>query len=298
MSAAARQQVVLGRRKPAGSVANRDFGSPQRMAPERLRELAVQLENLLPDLERRLLDGVGARVDLRLQGLGECDVDQVLEHLADPLCVLRFRAGGEPAWLVWDPAAAVGMMEAVLGGRGEAPPARKLSPTEATVVTEFLTLLVAQVAPALEIVASEPALVQARTELGSWREGGGDAEPHRLEARVAVRRGTQDSILAFYLPGIGGGEPRADERALPERLPAHLDQVEIEVSARLKGCEISLDQLLALEEGDVIPLEARVGEPTDLCVDGLTLAEGRLGSHDGRLAVRIERMKVVPETLR
>jgi flagellar motor switch protein FliM len=61
------------------------------------------------------------------------------------------------------------------------------------------------------------------------------------------------------------------------------------------GYEISLDQLLALEEGDVIPLDARLGDPTTLSVEGLTLAHARLGSHRGRLAVRIERLHVEPE---
>lgn len=63
-------QHVLGRRKPATSVVARDFGSPRRMAPERLRELSIQLENLLPDLERLLAESAGLRVALRLEGLG------------------------------------------------------------------------------------------------------------------------------------------------------------------------------------------------------------------------------------
>lgn len=220
-----------------------------------------------------------------------------MAEATEPLCVLRFLVGKNPAWLVWDPAAAVGVIEAVLGGRGDDTAARKLSPTEATVAAQFLATFVDQVTATLGLEASDATLVQARTELGSWREGGEDAEPHRLEVRLGLERGSQDSILAFYLPGIGAGDAHATERPLPERLPDHLDQVEIEVCARLRGCEISLDQLLALEEGDVIPLDARVGDPTELSVDGMTLAEGRLGSHRGRLAVRIERMKVVPETL-
>lgn len=290
-------QHVLGRRKPATSVVARDFGSPRRMAPERLRELSIRLENLLPDLERLLLESVGLRMGLRLEGLGEHDADRALAETAEPLCVLRFLVGPNPAWLVWDPAAAVGVIETVFGGRGEGATARKLSPTEATVAAQFLATFVDQVTAALGLEASDPALVQARTELGSWREGGEEAEPHRLEVRLGLERGGENSVLVFYLPGVGAGDAAAAARPLPERLPDHLDQVEIEVCARLKGCEISLDQLLALEEGDVIPLDARVGDPTELSVDGMTLAEGRLGSHRGRLAVRIERMKVVPETL-
>jgi flagellar motor switch protein FliM len=52
---------------------------------------------------------------------------------------------------------------------------------------------------------------------------------------------------------------------------------------------------MALEAGDVIPLAARADTPTSLVVEGLTLARARLGSHRGRLAVRVERMDVPAE---
>ena len=35
----------------------------------------------------------------------------------------------------------------------------------------------------------------------------------------------------------------------------------------MPGCEVPLDQLLSLEEGDVIPLDARVGEPALVAVE-------------------------------
>jgi flagellar motor switch protein FliM len=291
------QHAVLGRRKPANRVEARDFGSPRRVAPERLRALAIQLENLLPDIEHELRESAGLDLGLRLDGLGERDADRIFEEASEPLCVLRFRVQEHPAWLAWDPAAAVGLIEAILGGSGENSSARQLSPTEATLAAQFLVALSDRITAMLGLSGVDPVLVQARSELGSWREGGADAEPHRLVIRLVLVRGSQESALVFYLPGVGAGDDSAGTAPLPEHLPGHLDQVEIEVSARLSGCEISLDQLLALEEGDVIPLDARVGDPTDLCVDGKTLAEGRLGSHRGRLAVRIERMKVVPETL-
>ena len=69
-----------------------------------------------------------------------------------------------------------------------------------------------------------------------------------------------------------------------------LDDVEIDVAVRIDGCEVSLEQLLALEEGDVIPLDARVGTPAKVCVDGRVIGYGITGSKNGNLAVRIERL--------
>ena len=287
---------MLGRAKPAASVAARDFRRPCRLSAERLRELALPLENLLPALEKKLHETAGLRVGLALAGLGESDAETLFAGAAEPLCVLRFRVTKALAWLVWDSGAAVGTVETLFGARVGAGAARKLSPTEGKVALQLLSEIARAVTGALKLPASEFAFVQAASELGSWREGGEEAQSHRMEVRLRVKRGEHESALRLYLPGVAAGVSAASA-PLAEQLPAHLERVEVELSAHLSGCEISLDQLMALEEGDVIPLEARLGDPATLSVDGLTLAEAQLGSHRGRLAVRVERLRVQPETL-
>jgi flagellar motor switch protein FliM len=289
-----RELQVLGRAKPASAVAARDFKAPRRLGPARIAALRLALENLLPALEKKLSEVAGLRLGLALDGFDEVDAGLLLAGLAQPPCVLRFRAPRAPAWLSWESAAAVGFVERVLGAKG-AVSARKLSPTEARIAAHFLGELARAVTGALGLGLGEPVLVQAASELGSWRDGGDGAEPHRLEVRLELRTQGDTSLVRLYLPGIDAG---ASERAgvLPKELPAHLERVEVELCAELAGCQLSLDQLLSLEEGDVIPLEARLGDPTSLCVEGHALARARLGSHRGRLAVRIERIDVQPLT--
>ena len=291
--AASAIQAVLGRRKPAQGVAVRDFKQPRRLSEKRLAALRLALENALPALEKRLSDSNGVRVALALGALGEADAEAMLAGATEPLCALRFRCQKALAWCLWEPAAAAGVVETILGAKSGVPAARKLSPTETRIAVLFLGEIVRAVAGVLALACSDFALVQAQTELGSWREVGAEAESYRFEVALEVRLGDQPSTLRLYLPGLASDEP--DIRAsAPETLPAHLEHVEVELSARLRGCEISLDQLLALEAGDVIPLEARLGDPTTLSIEGLTLAQGRLGRHRGRLAVRIERLSVQP----
>ena len=287
-------QAVLGRAQPAGAVAARDFRQPRRLGAERLRELHRLVKNLLPALEKRLLESSGLALGLSIEALVERDVEVLLAGLPEPLCVLRFRCQKDPAWLAWDSAAAVGTVETIFGARGAAGTTRPLSPAEIKVASLFLAELVKGVAPALGIAPADFALVQVASELGSWREAGEGAQAHRLELALGLTRGDAKSVVRLFLPGVSAGAASAAEK-LPAALPGHLECVEVELSARLSGCEISLDQLLALEEGDVIPLDARLGDPTTLSVEGLTLAHARLGSHRGRLAVRIERLHVQPE---
>jgi len=292
---------VLGRAQPAGSVARRDFRQPRRLGPARLQELEQALKNALPALERKLAESAGLPVSLRIAGLGEADADAFLAEAPDAPCVLRFRcqrapAPAAPAWLAWDPAAAVQALEAILGSRktSAASPAatRRLSPTEARLASQLLIELVRGLAPVLGLTASDFTLVQLATELGSWREAGAEAEPHRVELRLDLELGGHPSRVRLCVPGVERGDPAPPPPL--EELPAHLERVEVELCAYLPGCDITLDQLLALEEGDVIPLEARLGDSTLLEVEGLTLAHARLGSHRGRLALRIEHLSLPP----
>jgi flagellar motor switch protein FliM len=273
----------------------RDFRRPRRFGRARLRELSNALTNALPGLERKLAEGFSLRAGLALARLGEVDAETLFAAAAEPLCVLRFRAP-QPAWLSIEPADAVALVEAILGAKSAAGPAaaRKFSPSEVRIAGALLGELARGVTAAWQLQATDPALVQAPAELGSWREGGAGAESHRLEVELVLERAGARSTLRLYLPGIAA-EPLAPKAALPARLPAHLERVEIELSARLGGCALSLDQIVGLEEGDVIPLTARVGDPAALCVEGLSLARARVGSHRGRLAVRIEQISVQDE---
>jgi len=293
---AAELQPVLGRKKPAQRVAARDFARPRRLSPERAKAFALTLENHLPALEKRLREACGQTFGLKLAGLDEGDADGLLRSLAEPLCVLRFRAAKALGWLLWDSAAAVAAVEAVFGARAAAATARRLSPSETRVATQLLGEVARGVAEVLGTTLSEPALVQVATELGDWHDAGPEAESHRLVIALEIRAGEGTSLLRVCLPGLSAGADAATAAPLPESLPAHLEHLEVELSACLSGCALTLDQLLALEEGDVIPLEARLGDPTTLSVEGLTLAQARLGSHQGRLAVRIERLDVQAET--
>lgn len=274
----------------------RDFRRPQRFGRARLRELAQALGNALPGLERKLAEAFSKRAKLALARLGEVDAETLFDGAAEPLCVLRFRAP-QPAWLSIQPADAVALVESILGAQATATApaaARKLSPAETRIASALLGELARGVAAAWQLQAGEFALLQAAAELGSWRDGGPGAESHRLEVELELERASAKSTLRLYLPGIAP-EPLAPEAALPARLPAHLERVEIELGAHLGGCALSLDQIVGLEEGDVIPLTARVGDPAALCVEGLSLARARVGSHRGRLAVRIEQISVHDE---
>ena len=69
----------------------------------------------------------------------------------------------------------------------------------------------------------------------------------------------------------------------PQNRAAYLD----EACAGDEELRRELEELLALDEGGVIRLGRRVGEPVDLMVNGLATARGEIVVVDGRLGLRV-----------
>ena len=86
--------------------------------------------------------------------------------------------------------------------------------------------------------------------------------------------------LARAVAAAGAGAPSA--------LPETLREVSVEIAVHLGGATIALRDLLALEPGDVIPLEASPSTPVSVEVEGRPVGRGRLGVVDRTLAVSLE----------
>ena len=125
-------------------------------------------------------------------------------------------------------------------------------------------------------------------------EGGGG---FRIHIELPFEGPGSASVFHVYLPmsrsGVDGGSaPGANAEASPALdLPTHLSSVEIDVGVSIGGCDIQLEQLLELEKGDVIPLEARVGDSAILIVEGRPYACGTLGRRQENIAIRIDQLE-------
>ena len=64
-------------------------------------------------------------------------------------------------------------------------------------------------------------------------------------------------------------------------------RVPVELSVRLGSTNIPLRQLLALQEGDVVPLKTRVGEPVVAPVQGRPKFRGRIGVRGKHFAFQV-----------
>jgi flagellar motor switch protein FliM len=277
----------------SGNVTDRDFRRPRRLSDSVREDLARVYREIVPALEDRLAEILGSACPLELINVGEASAEELVAESDEPLVALRFDAGDEPAWVVWENLAAVTAVEKILGSKAKATE-RRLSHVECRVIRDLLSRIAVACAESIGFTARNFAVAQSVETLGSWREGGEEADVHRLEIELGFQGPGEASTLRIYVPGPKLSEIEARQADTLE-LPQHLGKVEVSVSAQLAGCQVSLDQLLALEEGDVIPIDARIDDLTVLTVEGYPFARARLGQHRGRLAIRIEQLEEEPK---
>ena len=271
---------------PAGGVEPRDFARPIRLSPRELDGIEARLAGRLPAVAAGLERALRGKHALRLVEVSEVGCEGLFDALGGPLAALRFEVAGQPGWLVWDLLPALAAVEVALGsGEPEVSAPRSLSSVERKVMQRLVSPVVEATVEALGLKLAALAVARDRGELGSWRDGGERADRRRLFVHLELDGPGGPSVLRVYVPGV---DPRRSASRRPAAaLPTHLEQVKVELSARLGASDVPLAELLALEPGDVIPLTARAEDPLDVYAENRLRARAVLGSRNGRLAIRI-----------
>lgn len=272
------------------AVEPRDFRRPHRLSHGQRLALENVVTGLLPSASAALSDQTGDPVLLGMQSVGEVDARGLFDGEQEAPCVMAFAVEGNPGWMAWESGMAVATVEHLLGVHGTDGEERELSDLEAGVLVELLAPLVRRVASALDAQATGFALVQSREALQRAAAAAAESDGHRLELELSIERAGRSGTLRCYLPGLRPSPGRASANGVEPKLQAAVRAVPLTLHARLVGCEVPLSQLLALEVGDVIPLEDRLDAPVVLEVEGEHYATARLGTRRGKLAVRIERI--------
>ena len=224
-----------------------------------------------------------------------------------PFLVHGFICNDQQGWLIWDAAAARIVSDRILSGpedeleSGEEDAGESikeagdpmLSRTERRVVASLLDSIVSTVADefSLSIVPGE--IWQEPEEMTTLEDLGPDADSRRILIHLEMEIESEDSSdLRIYLPGIVDPDEEDDDED-QEDAPSHLANVDLELSVHLGGTDVPLSELLAIEIGDVIPLDSRVGDLVDIEVEERTFARARFGAQEGRLAAIVEEVGLV-----
>lgn len=274
-----------------GETVPRDFSAPLRLDARALEALRRRVRSGLPAVERAFAEALRRTWPLDVEELREIGCEGLFARAARPLCVVRFRVDGQPGWLSWRPEAALAAIEAALGAHAPvASEPRPFTRVERALLEQLLTGVARAACAALELAPQDLALVHDAEQLGSWRDGGAAADPGRLHVSLTVDGPGRASRLDLYLPCVHGPAPQATAAAAVKTPPRHAEGVDVELAAELGSTAVPLAELLRLEVGDVIPLDARVDQPLAVRIEGRPFALARLGARAGELALRIERL--------
>ncbi|MFN0244951.1 MAG: FliM/FliN family flagellar motor switch protein [Planctomycetota bacterium] len=284
--------------KAPAEIAVRDFRRPRRVSPAQIEKLVLASEKALPDLEKLFEGWLREPHEARVVSITEIDARELLAGLVAPIAVVAFECGGSPAWATWDAASAVATAELALGTVQVAEPkVRTLSSVELTILTSIASRAITGIAKALGVEAKGFAWIQDVEGLKSSREALGDGDPQRLAIDIALESAGRSSNLRVYVAGVkapNASTPGATKTKNKAPLPAHLEEVGVEIGAELGTAEIPLADLLGLEIGDVILLDAPVGSALQVYVEGQACATARFGTHRGVLAIQIQSLDSAP----
>jgi flagellar motor switch protein FliM len=277
-------------------VSARDFERPLRLSPEALDGVRSKLNKTLAVIEEKLALALRNTHPLELLELAEVNVEGLFADAKEPLATLCFRQAGQPGWLVFDPGPALSVIEVALGAaEAPAPEARELTAVERGMLAKLLQIVVVEIGASVGLQPDGFFAPQTTDELGTWRDGGAMADRRRLCVKLSFEGPGGSSELTLYLPGVDPAGPDESSNEEAPALPAHLEDVRIGVAARLGQSDIPLADLLAIEIGDVIPLQAPAGEPLVLFIEDRPSAHGVLGSKNGNLAVHVTDVGPVKE---
>jgi flagellar motor switch/type III secretory pathway protein FliN len=122
-------------------------------------------------------------------------------------------------------------------------------------------------------------------------EDASTGDSQRIGVHIGLQGAAGESTLRLYFAGVKppdlprpAGAPKETNKGT---LTTSMSEVDVSVHAELGTAIVPLQDLLALEVGDVIVLDTLVGGPVTVAAEGRMRARAELGRHDGRLAVRL-----------
>lgn len=83
------------------------------------------------------------------------------------------------------------------------------------------------------------------------------------------------------------GSPKSDKRSVSRTV---LDGLPVTVEAVLGVAQVKVGDLSGLDAGDVFALDAKLGDPVELRLNGVAIAQGELVAMGEHFAVRIQKV--------
>lgn len=276
-----------------------DFRRPDRIAKDQLRAIHLLHDNFARSLASSLSGYLRAYVMVNLISVEQISFLEFSQCLPAPTCIVSL--GMSPfdgnAVLEMNPSMVYPILEMLLGGSGKTAfkTNREITEIEQSILDGLFRIILHDLKEAWSPISHINFTVESH-----------ETEPQLLqilapnEAVVSVgmeiRIGDVAGMMNLGIPSIiikmlrqkfdqqwsvRKSESTEDERA---RMLKLLKPAVLKFDSRMQGPTLTVEQMLALTDGDVVTFDYPIGKPMDLLVNGSVKFQGRILS-DGRKRV-------------
>lgn len=269
----------------------RDFKAPRRLSRAQLDTLARRVDRTMPEVSAHLSAWLRSPHRARVADVVEAHVGTLIDGFVEPLRVLAFDVGSQLGFVAWDLSAMTAAVETALGSPDpKLATARPLSVVEERVLEKLLVRVASLVVSALGLEATNFRVMREKKEL-TLAEDGTASDPQRIGMHLALEGAAGESVLRLYVPAVKPPDlaagPATSKHNQKGGMSPQLVDVRVDLCAELGAITLPLQDLMALEVGDVVLLDTKVGDMVALTAEGEVRARGELGRNGDKLAVRV-----------
>lgn len=278
-----------------------DFTNQERIVRGRFPALDVIIERFARCLQRNVIDMIQSGVEIVSGEIKIVKMNEYLRNLFFPtsLNIVRIDALGGLGLITMDSKLIFSVIDLYYGGSGQVHfkiEGREYTPVELglvkTLVAECIECMQASWEPVLPIE-----IEVLHTEMNPKFASIVDPIEMVVVAPIHARFDSQEGRIEIVLPyamlepirdileeGMRSLQGEGDKR-WNKTLRDEAKEIEVELSAELARVHLSMEDLLAMEVGDVIPIEMPTLVP--VMVEDITIGHGRLGDFEGKKAVQM-----------
>lgn len=298
-----------GKQQDGGPAATRpkpvsfDFRRPDRIPKSQLHAIRLLHDNFVRNLTSSLSAYLRTHLSVTLASVEQLSYSEFLDGLTSPTCMvcLGLRPYEGSAVLELTPALSFPILEILLGGKNQtsSPPSREITEIERNLLEGLLGIILQDLKGAWETITSidfkvesietDPQLLQVL-----------DPGEAFVVTGIEVRIGETIGMMNLAIPSLiikmmqakvssqsAGRRNRSNEKDQIRMLEL-IRPSQLELDARLRGPILTLDELLNLEQGDVLPFDYPVTRRLDCLVQGVLKYRGQVVSAGRRKALQID----------
>jgi flagellar motor switch protein FliM len=280
-----------------------DFRRLDRIPKSQLRAIRLLHDNFVRNLASSLSAYLRTYLSVTLVSVEQLSYSEFLDGLASPTCLvcLGLRPFEGSAVLELNPALSFPILEILLGGKNKtsSPLSREITEIERNLLEGLLRIILHDLKGAWETITSIDFKVESM-----------ETEPQLLqvldpgEAFVAtgieVRIGEAIGMMNLAIPSLiikmmrskfstqGAGHRTRSSELDQTRMMELIRPSQLELDTRLRGPVLTLDELLNLEQGDVLPFDYPVTRRLDCLVQGVLKYRGQVVSAGRRKALQVD----------